>query len=362
MITLIDRVSPQGLLNICGIEIDTWGIVARALLYHNPLLFLAMMKRLDSKDLSQILLMRGPPSLLAPNPRPAGYGLLKISALHQTLIKTGNADFWSEVVQEGLTFSENGSSYLDGTIFSMLENIDEKTCQTLSNKLNYQALSSLITWANSHWGCEWITGQRQDRVNKLEIFRKALLPSMAKLDFHVLSDLLLKRPQNLEYLGALDKQTFSELINKLDSSALLRLLSNTNTRRHFQYIENFETIESFLSNPQKSIQSQPKEFIKFFSQRLQTWRGIEDALFQLKLLQNALEVKQLSNDILLSLTKLLYQLIERMEPHLSDESLQNSANCALLYKFYLAFSTGQLSLQDEKSNTSMPLSGQNKMH
>ena len=52
MLTLINTISPQGLLNICEIEIPG-STVAHLLLNGNPLWFLAMKKKLDLNDLSQ---------------------------------------------------------------------------------------------------------------------------------------------------------------------------------------------------------------------------------------------------------------------------------------------------------------------
>ena len=98
MMTLIDKVSSQGLLNICEIKIPE-STVAHFLFERNPLRFLAMKKRLNLKDLSQILLTQGQSYKDNRSPEPAVYKLLIIPALHQTLIETFNSDLWSNIIQ-----------------------------------------------------------------------------------------------------------------------------------------------------------------------------------------------------------------------------------------------------------------------
>ena len=99
-------------------------------------------------------------------------------------------------------------------------------------------------------------------------------------------------------------------------------------------------IWDFLNNPQENIKSKLVQFIKFISQRLQTWRGIDDALFQLKMLQSALKIEQLDNSIRNNLEDLIFKLCKTVEENISDttdisdESLQDKAALAALYKLY----------------------------
>ena len=266
MMTLIDKVSSQGLLNICTIKMYSRGTVAHTLFYRNPFPFLAMKKKLNLKDLSQILLTQGKfyKDNRSLDLEPAVYELLRIPDLHQTLIETFNSDLWSNIIQK-----------------------------------------------------------IHDEKNPVTTFMR----------------------------DSLNKKTFSDLSNKLSYSTLFQLVSS---KFIYQYLMNNEEfirclganacdIRDFLNNPQENIKSKPEQFVKFISQRLQTWRGIDDALFQLKILQGALEIKQLDNSILDNLKGLIFKLCETVEKNISDiteisdEFLQDKDALVALYTLYNHF-------------------------